>query len=201
MARNAREQNAGGRGETHLAGKRKVSLGVALGVVATVLVGLAVWLTVVYTGAYNVAATDPHADFVRWTLDTTLQRSVSSRADEVPVPDGVSAELVRAGAETYGTTCSQCHGAPGVERASWATNMRPEPPELAHAATRWELREVFWIAKNGIKMSGMPAFGPEHTDEALWGVAAFVKQLPGMTAEEYQAATGGSRGGSSDTSD
>ena len=55
-----------------------------LGVLATLLAAVAVWLAVVYTGAYNVAASDPHLDAARWTLDTTMQRSVSRRAGDVP---------------------------------------------------------------------------------------------------------------------
>lgn len=168
-----------------------LSVGIALGVVATLLVGVAVWLVVVYTGAYNVAATDRHADVARWTLDTTMHRSVSRRADDLVEPDAVSAELVAAGAETYASTCAHCHGAPGAERAHWAGTMRPMPPHLTEAAAEWEAREVFWIVKHGIKMSGMPAFGPAHDDEALWGLAAFVKRLPGMTPDDYRAATGG----------
>lgn len=45
--------------------------------------------------------------------------------------------------------------------------------------------------QNGINVSGMPAFGPRHTDEEIWAIAAFVKQLPAMTSEDYQALTGG----------
>lgn len=172
-------------------GKRQLAIGIGLGVVATLLLGLVVWLTVVYSGAYNVAATDQHADIVRWTFDTTMQRSVRGRADNIQAPDSVPAALVKSGAEAYATTCAHCHGGPGVEREGWAANMRPEPPELRHAAPHWKPREVFWIVKHGIKMSGMPAFGPEHDDDALWGIAAFVTQLPGMTPEEYKRATGG----------
>ena len=36
-------------------------------------------------------------------------------------------------------------------------------------------------------MTGMPAFGPTHDDKTLWSVAAFVKELPAMTPEEYAA--------------
>ena len=53
--------------------------GIAFGAVAMILVAVIVWLAFTYTGAYNVAATDTHADAVRWTLDTeTGGRSRSS---------------------------------------------------------------------------------------------------------------------------
>jgi mono/diheme cytochrome c family protein len=78
-----------------------------------------------------------------------------------------------------------------VEREEWASGMRPRPPELVEVAGEWEAREVFWIAKHGIKLSGMPAFGPTHEDATIWNIAAFVKALPAMTPEEYARYGGG----------
>lgn len=43
----------------------------ALGTLGAILVAIAVWLSVVHTGAYNVAASDHHFHPVRWTFDTT----------------------------------------------------------------------------------------------------------------------------------
>lgn len=52
--------------------KHPLAIGIAGGIVGTLLVGFAVWLTVAYTGVYNVAASDMHFDAVRWTFDTTM---------------------------------------------------------------------------------------------------------------------------------
>ena len=172
------------------------TIGAALGVVATLLVGVAVWLTVAYTGAYNVAATDMHADAVRWTFETTMHRSVSSRAEDIDLPEVVPEAMVAQGASHYSGTCVHCHGAPGVEPAQWSRGMRPEPPHLVEAATEWEPAEIYWIAENGIKMSGMPAFGTHHGPEELLAITAFVSQLPGLSPEDYAAMTsGGGHGG------
>src|SRR3546814_10784681 len=59
--------------------KHPVLVGVVGGIVATLLIGVAVWLTIAYTGVYNVAASDQHFDPVRWTFNTTLRRSVAMR--------------------------------------------------------------------------------------------------------------------------
>jgi hypothetical protein len=72
--------------------------------------------------------------------------------------------------------------------------MRPRPPHLTEAAADWDLREVFWLVRHGVKMSGMPAFGPSQDDQAIWNIAAFVKELPAMTPERYAAL--GERAGS-----
>jgi mono/diheme cytochrome c family protein len=144
-------------------------------------------LVVVYTGSYNVAATEDHVSLTRWALNTTQHTSVDRRADGIKAPQRFTPEMIATGARMYKDSCQHCHSGPGVTRAGWASGMRPRPPHLAEAAAEWKLEEVFWLAKHGIKMTGMPAFGPTHQDQVLWNVAAFVKQLPAMTPEEYAA--------------
>ena len=70
--------------------------------------------------------------------------------------------------------------------------MLPEPPHLTDTISEWEPREVFWLAKHGIRMSGMPAFGPTHSDDEIWNITAFVMRLPGMTEDEYASFETGS---------
>ncbi|WP_349369248.1 cytochrome c [Salinarimonas sp.] len=162
--------------------------GVVAGALAVLVVAGIVGLVVVYTGAYNVAATEQHASFTRWAFDTTFRNSVESRAADVPVPETISAEVLATGAAAYKDSCQHCHAGPGVERADWASGMRPRPPHLAEVAAEWEMREIYWLVENGVKMSGMPAFGPSHDSETIWGIAAFVKELPALTPEDYAQA-------------
>lgn len=164
--------------------------GLILGILLTLLAGAAVWLTTAYSGLYNVAASDPHADAVRWTLDTTMRQSVSRRAGEVRMPVSVSQEALEEGARHYAESCSHCHGAPGRDPAGWSRGMRPEPPHLVEVAAEWSPEEVFWIVQNGIKMSGMPAFAAHHEPEDIVAIASFVRELPGLSAEDYALMTG-----------
>lgn len=173
--------------------RKRLGMGVLVGGLGVLVVlGLA-GLAVVYSGAYNVAASEDHASITRWAFDTTMHRSVRQRADDVPRAEAVTPAMLAAGAGEYKSMCQHCHGGPGVEREKWADGMRPRPPHLAEAAAEWQAGEVFWIAKHGIKMTGMPAFGPSHDDATLWGIAAFVKELPAMTPERY-AQLGGNQG-------
>lgn len=186
-----------------MARKQEFSRGAAAGVAGTLLVLIAAGLMVVYTGAYNVAATAGHGPFARWLLGTTMRNSVESQAQEIAAPARFTAADVTAGAAEYKAMCQHCHGGPGVSRTGWAEGIVPMPPELTHAAGDWRSRELFWIIKHGIRMSAMPAFGPTHDDATLWNIAAFVKQLPAMSPEQYQALRGehrhaGSGGGSGD---
>lgn len=178
-------------------GKEKQSLGagIGLGVIASGIALFLVALIVVYTGAYNVAATEDHMSITRWAFETTMHISVESRADDIEVPPSIGD--VTAGAAEYKAMCEHCHAGPGVERAEWAKGMLPQPPHLVEHAAEWAPNQVFWIVKHGLKMTGMPAFGPAHDDQALWDIAAFVKQLPGMTAKDYASFEGGHGGGQS----
>lgn len=153
----------------------------------TVLLGLLLVLFVSYTGAYNVAASQDHSPFVRWVFSTTMKNSVAARAEDLDVPAEFSEAQIATGAEHYKAMCQHCHAGPGVERAEWARGLLPQPPRLVEEAAHWQPNEVFWLVKHGVRMSAMPAFGETHEDAELLDIAAFVKQLPGMTAGEYAA--------------
>ncbi|MFC4171622.1 c-type cytochrome [Microvirga sp. GCM10011540] len=177
--------------------RKGLGLGIAVGALGVLAVLGITGLIVVYSGAYNVAATEEHASFTRWAFDTTFHNSVEQHADDITVPGNFTPEMIAAGATAYKSMCQHCHAGPGVDRAGWASGMRPRPPHLAEAAAEWKPQEVFWIVRHGIKMSGMPAFGPTHDEQAIWNIAAFVKQLPAMTPEEYARLGGAQQNGGS----
>jgi mono/diheme cytochrome c family protein len=143
----------------------------------------------VYSGWYNIAATDPHNAVMRWLLATTARESIQRYAKGIAPPDLADPSIIEEGAKHFSETCAMCHGAPGVERAEIGEGLKPIPPDLSQAVQKWTSAELFWIAKHGIKMTGMPAWGPTHEDDALWAMVAFIERLPEMTPERYQELT------------
>lgn len=170
--------------------ERSFRSGLLAGIAGTVVLLVIGCLVVVYSGAYNVAATEGHMPFVRWALDTTTRNSVRSHAEGLEPPNLTPSDL-SLGAQEFAEYCSHCHAAPGAEPAEWASGMLPPPPHLSHAAQKWSTAEIYWIVKHGIKMSGMPPFGPGHEERKIWSIAAFVKRLPATSAQEYRAMTAG----------
>lgn len=164
----------------------------AIGVLVVLVVG---GLAYMYSGAYDIAATDPHEPVLAWALETTMEQSVEEHADAAPEPIEVDSALLVHGFEHFDAMCVVCHGAPGVERGEYGKGLTPEPPELSEVVDQWSTRELFWIVKHGIKMSGMPAFGPTHTDEEIWAIVAAVRRLDTLTPEEYQAMVALASGG------
>ena len=116
-----------------------------------------------------------------------MQRSVTARANVITIPERFTDEEVRFGFQDFNAMCVLCHGAPGKERSEIGKGLHPPPPELDKAQQRWKSSELFWIVKYGVRMTGMPAFGPTHDDRRIWNLVAFVQQLPAITPERYKA--------------
>ena len=158
---------------------------VVASVAATVAVILLAGLAFLYSGVYHVGATDRHWDLTYWLLNTARVRSIKAHALGILVPAelGDEAKIVM-GTEHFAAHCAVCHGAPGVPKGDIAAGLYPQPPNLAYAAAQFSPAELFWILKNGIKMSGMPAWA-DHSDEELWGTVAFLEKLQSMSEQEY----------------
>jgi mono/diheme cytochrome c family protein len=165
------------------------------GFIVALIVILAGALGITYSGAYNVAANVPDAGIVTWLLSTNMQRSVVRHAQSMSAPPTqLTDQQARDGLRIYKETCIYCHGAPGKDPGDIGKGLNPEPPYLPDTVERWTSAQLFWIIKNGIKMTGMASYGAVHTDEEIWNLVAFVQRLPKMTPEQYgqmdQASTG-----------
>lgn len=146
-------------------------------------------LALLYGGWYNIGATAQHFPFVYSVLEEGMMYSVRNHAQEVRVPQPGGQQQLRLGAQVYRDKCVQCHGAPGFAQSTIGMSMQPIPGPLVDATQRWEARELYWITKHGIKMSGMPAWEYHLREEEIWAVVAFVTVLPTMSAQDYRVAT------------
>ena len=139
-----------------------------------------------YSGIYNVGASVSHGGFVDWLLSTTSHASIERRAGEIEVPDLDSEDLVLAGINDFDSMCAACHGGPGKDPEAMGQGLNPPAPDLAKEAADMTPAELFWVTKNGIRMTGMPAWGATHDDESIWPVVAFMTRLPELDESEYQ---------------
>ena len=141
----------------------------------------------IYSGLYDISATDQHLKPTYYAIQTTMRRSVERRAADIAVPPlGAPAQLER-GLSLFRAYCVQCHGAPGVAPEAFALGLTPLPTPLARSGKDRSPAELFWVVKNGIKMTGMPAWEFRLPDEDIWALVAFLKQLPLLSPAAYQA--------------
>lgn len=145
-------------------------------------------LALLFGGWYNIGATAQHVPFVYAVLEEGMTRSVRhhARAVRVPATGFGEPQQLRLGARIYRDKCLQCHGGPGVAQSTIGMSMQPIPGPLVDATRRWETRELYWVTRHGIKMSGMPAWEYHLREEELWAVVAFVTLLPSLGAPEFR---------------
>ena len=143
---------------------------------------------VVYGGLYDVAATTQHFQPVYSLLETAMRHSVVRQARDIEAPASLVSEAsLRRGAACYRDHCVQCHGGPGVPRLAPGLGMQPLPSALNDPSPAWKPRELYWITRHGIRMTGMPAWKYRLADEDLWAVAGFLTVLPDLTPAAYAA--------------
>ncbi|WP_137389573.1 c-type cytochrome [Rhodoligotrophos defluvii] len=160
---------------------------VVLALMAVAAVGIVAY---VYSGIYNVAATRQHTAPVYWLLTTALTRSIEVRADDIVVPDLSGDDRFHSGLDLYRQHCSQCHGAPGVAPERFALGMTPLPPPIVQIGRERSAAEIFWAAKHGLKMTGMPGWDFKLSDEEIWNLVAFILAIPTLSPVEYYDLTG-----------
>jgi mono/diheme cytochrome c family protein len=158
----------------------------ALAIIAAI--GAAVFF---FGGFYNVAATQPDLDPVAWALKSVRTASIDRHATDTPTVSLEDAMVIQAGARAFATRgCVNCHGAPGAAWAKFSEGLRPDPPDLKDIANELTPAQLFFVIKNGINMTGMPAFSlAEVGDPEIWNIVAFVKKLPSVSEADYKSWT------------
>ena len=160
---------------------------VLLTLIALAFGGAVVGVVVLYAGFYNVAATHQHLRPTYWLLKIGLRESIERHSRAIAVPPLTDPALAQRGLELYREHCLQCHGAPGVAPEPFALGLTPLPTNLADAAREFSAAQLYWVVKNGIKMTAMPAWEFRFSDEELWSVVAFMRELPLISPEQYAA--------------
>ena len=161
-----------------------------LAVIGALAIVIAVGAAAFFFGGYfNVAASEPNPGIVNWALVKVRMASIDRRARLASPVDLDSLEVVRAGARAFSERgCTNCHGAPGVKWQKFSEGLNPDPPDLKEIAHEREPAQLFWVVKNGIKMTGMPSFGAIGVDDKeIWSVVAFVRKLPNASEADFKA--------------
>lgn len=104
---------------------------------------------------------------------------------ENPYP--VTTESLRAAREHWAEHCAFCHGPDGSGNTTVGRNLYPKVPDLRDTATQaLSDGELFSIIKNGVRFTGMPAWGTEHVPEQTWQLVSLIRRMPHLTADELK---------------
>lgn len=158
----------------------------ALILVAIVIVGVLGWFGYATFATGFSAKAEPHA------LEVWLARQIrylaiplADRTKANPVP--LTPEVLEEGLAHFADHCALCHANDGSGQTPIGKNVYPKAPDLREAATQnMSDGEIFWVIHNGIRFTGMPAWGegdPEQ-DTDSWKLVHFIRHLPRLTPEE-----------------
>lgn len=156
-------------------------------VLALGVLGLFVAGGIIFSGLFNVAATEQDSKPLTWVLVTTREASIKLHARDIQPVSLEGAARRDNGFRIYRAECAMCHTPVGRKPTAMAVGFNPQAPGFGEGSDDMSPTELFWATKNGIRFTGMPAWKPSLSDQEVWDVVAFVMTLPEMSAADYDA--------------
>lgn len=154
-------------------------------VAALVLAGVA-YLAVQFR-SHGFSAREAPAWFEKVLARHARKIATPAGAKKLRNPWPVTPESWAAGREHWVAHCSTCHGLDGRGNTAIGRNMYPKAPDMTNTETqRLTDGEVFYIISNGVRFTGMPAWGSEDSPQSIWELVAFIRRLPQLSPEELK---------------
>jgi mono/diheme cytochrome c family protein len=159
--------------------------------VLLVLISLAI-----FVGAYGVllvrrgfsAREQPSA--LEATLVRATRRMATPRAmKDATNPFAATPEILQEARRHFADHCATCHANDGSGQTEIGQNLYPKAPDMRLAATQnLTDGEIYSIIHDGIRLSGMPAWGPasEARDDDSWKLVLFIRHLPVLASDEIK---------------
>ncbi len=121
----------------------------------------------------------------RWAIPANARKMKNSFSD--------SAEAVEAGRMHFADHCATCHGNDGRGKTEIGQNLYPKAPDMWGKETQsLSDGELFYIIKNGVRLTAMPAWGKDtpEDDRQSWHLVSFIRHMPWITEKELEEMKG-----------
>jgi hypothetical protein len=127
-------------------------------------------------------------------MEETIARGVRHFATpasmrKAPNPVPLTSEVIAEARAHWADHCATCHANDGSGHTEIGRSLYPKAPNMRDFRTQSLTDgELFSIIKNGIRLTGMPAWGDPagHDDEDNWKLVHFIRHLPKLTPTELQ---------------
>ena len=118
-----------------------------------------------------------------WLVPATARKTTN------PLP--ANAEILKEGSDHWADHCATCHANNGSGDTEMGRNFYPAAPDMRTAASQaLSDGELYYIIRNGVPLTGMPAWGDPslgNSDSQTWALASFIRHLPTLRANEMAA--------------
>ena len=142
---------------------------------------------VLLIGTHGLSAREQPGTLEQWVARQARSLAVpkNARKRENPVPDSPQ---VQADARAHWADhCAACHANNGSGDVEMGKHMYPPAPDMREPETQQMTDgELFFIIQNGIRMTGMPAWGSgsQHDEQDSWKLVRFIRRLPQLTPDQ-----------------
>jgi thiosulfate dehydrogenase len=158
-----------------------------LGIVAAIVVLVLGGLGMAFLGLMPTRANVEPPKMERHLAMSALDNSVDHHAPHLNNPVPPTDENLIAGLKIYTMNCALCHG--GIDRQASALekSFYPPPPNLIDDPPDDPEWHLFYVIRNGVRYTGMPAWDKALTEPDIWKVTAFLARLDKLppSVQEY----------------
>src|SRR5208283_2475323 len=164
-----------------------------LGIVVTILVLLLGGLGLALLGFLPTRANRAPSKMERHLAMSALDNSVERHGPRINNPVPPTDENLIEGLKIYTMNCALCHGGIDRQPSALANSFYPPPPNLILHPPDDAEWHVFYVIRNGVRYSGMPAWDKTLSEPDLWKVTAFltrINKLPTAVQEYWKNASG-----------
>jgi mono/diheme cytochrome c family protein len=158
-----------------------------IAILVLVLAGMVVVGSFLITGFF--VATTPPGPMETAVALRMRNFSIPTAARSAANPLAADNGAWRKAARQFADNCAMCHNANGDGGGMIGPHLYPRVPDMRQARTQ-QLTDgqLFYLIQNGVKLTGMPAWKGELSDEDIWRLVAFIRRLPTLTPEELDEA-------------
>ena len=118
---------------------------------------------------------------------TARKLSVLASERDAKNPFAPTPEVLSEARAHFADHCATCHGNDGSGKTEIGQNLYPKPPDLRQSETQnLTDGQIYYIIHNGIRLTGMPAWGGPGKDDDSWKLVLFIRHLPQMNPQEMK---------------
>jgi mono/diheme cytochrome c family protein len=163
--------------------KRSTKIGLVIGAVVFGIPMLAVVLML----RNGFSARDEPTAIETFAARRLRRFAIPSAARDAKSPIPFTPEVLADARAHFADHCATCHANDGSGNTEIGRNLYPPTPDMREASTQSLTDgELFYIIHNGIRFTGMPAWGDKDVahDQDSWKLVHFIRHLPSLTADE-----------------
>lgn len=147
--------------------------------------GSVLWLKTL-THGFSAHAQPTAIEAFAATTARELALPADAKTKQNPIPD--SPEVIAEARAHWADHCAGCHANDGSGNIPMGQQMYPPSPDMRADGTQKKTDgELFYIIENGIRLSGMPAWGgTAHGQQDSWKLVRFIRHLPSLSQAEVR---------------